>query len=124
VVPIAIGRYTRSLESFVQNQCIGLTITLASVYILSSQKLKKFYIGSCFDLELRLTEHKNNKYVDSFTTLANDWELFLEMSNLEGVIARKIEKHIKSMKSKSYIENLKRFPEMRSKLISRFSNEG
>ena len=102
---------------------INYIITLASVYILSSQKLKKYYVGSCLDLELRLKEHKNNKYADSFTSLANDWELFLEIGDLEGKLARRIEQHIKSMKSKSYIENLKRFPEMKSKLISRFSNE-
>ncbi len=94
---------------------------MASVYILSSKKLNKFYIGSCLDLEERLIEHRNKKFANSFTSVADDWELFLEISELEGSIARKIENHVKSMKSKKYIENLKKYPEMRSKLISNFS---
>ena len=94
---------------------------MASVYILTSRKLGKYYIGSCIDLEQRLLDHKNKSYKDSFTSLADDWELYYEISNLEGEIARKIEQHIKSMKSKKYIENLKKYPEMTMKILVRFA---
>jgi putative endonuclease len=94
---------------------------MAAVYILISAKLDKYYVGSCLDLKQRLLDHKDQIYQDSFTALTNDWELYFEMSALDGVVARKIEKHIKAMKSKRYIQNLKKYPEMRSKLLSRFS---
>lgn len=35
--------------------------------------------------------------------------------------AMQVEKHIKSMKSRIYIENLKRYPEMIIKLIEKYS---
>lgn len=90
------------------------------LYIIISE-LNKFYVGNCINLNERLEEHRTKKYEDSFTTLAEDWELFLAMNELEGTIARKIENHIKAMKSKIYIQNLKKYPEMQSKLILKFS---
>ena len=95
---------------------------MASVYILFSPKLNKYYIGSCLDLEQRLLEHKNKTYFNSYTRIADDWQLYFEMHHLEGVITRKIERHIKSMKSKKYIENLKKYPDISLKLISKYSN--
>lgn len=94
---------------------------MASVYVLFSPKLNKFYTGSCLNLEQRLLDHKNKTFVNSFTAVTDDWELYFEMNELDGVIARKIETHIKSMKSKKYIENLKKYPEMSVKLLSKFS---
>lgn len=94
---------------------------MASVYVLYSQKLNKFYIGSCLNLEQRLLEHKNKTFTNSFTAVADDWQLYFEMNELNSVTARKIETHIKSMKSKKYIENLRKYPEMSLKLLSKFS---
>jgi putative endonuclease len=96
---------------------------MASVYILSTIKLGKYYIGSCCDLKQRLSDHKDRTYKDSFTTTADDWELYFEIGDLEGKNARKIENHIKSMKSKKYIENLKKYPEISQKLLTRFSDK-
>jgi len=95
---------------------------VASVYILFSPKLDKFYIGSCLNLEQRLLDHKNKTFLNSYTVTADDWQLYLAIHELDGVTARKIETHIKSMKSKKYIENLKRYPEMSLKLLSKFSH--
>ena len=95
---------------------------MASVYILFSPKLDKFYIGSCVNLPNRLLEHKNKTFRNSYTRILEDWELYFEINDLDGVIARKIEIHIKSMKSKKYIENLKKYSEMRQKLIFKFSD--
>ena len=94
---------------------------MASVYILFSHKLNKFYVGSCLDLKQRLFDHKNKTYSNSFTKTSDDWQLYFEISGLDGLIARKIEAYIKSMKSKKYIEDLKKYPEMALKLISKFS---
>ncbi|MBL7933991.1 MAG: GIY-YIG nuclease family protein [Bacteroidia bacterium] len=94
---------------------------MATIYILFSNTLNKFYVGSCLNLEKRLVDHKNKTYSTSFTSVADYWQLYLAWDVLDGDIVRKIEFHIKSMKSKKYIENLKNYPEMREKLIKKFS---
>ncbi|MCB9261491.1 MAG: GIY-YIG nuclease family protein [Flavobacteriales bacterium] len=96
---------------------------MAFVYILKSESLEKFYVGSCINLLERLEEHQSKKYLGSFTTAASDWQLVFKMDNLDYSQARNIEAHIKKMKSKVYIENLIKFPEMTQKLIVRFSEK-
>ena len=90
---------------------------MASVYVLFSKKLDRFYTGSCLDLSKRLDEHLQGIFADSFTSKAPDWELFLRIDNLTYQQARLIELHIKKMKSKVYIENLKKYEEIQNRLI-------
>jgi len=90
---------------------------MASVYILFSKKLNRYYIGSCLDLSKRLDEHLQGFYSDSFTSKATDWELFLHINDLAYQQARQIELHIKKMKSRTYIENLKKYEDIQTKLI-------
>ncbi|MFV0605770.1 MAG: GIY-YIG nuclease family protein [Niabella sp.] len=94
---------------------------MAVVYVLYSLKANKYYIGSCLNLVERISAHKNKLYPDSFTSKFDDWELFYEIGELEYKAARKIEKHLKKMKSVTYLKNLKVFPEISEKLISRYS---
>ena len=91
------------------------------VYILYSVKLGKYYIGQTHDVELRLCRH-NEGYYDNWTSKGLPWILFLTLSCKNRKQAFAVEKHIKSMKSKKYIENLAQYPEMREKLIFRFEN--
>ncbi|TCC91980.1 GIY-YIG nuclease family protein [Pedobacter frigiditerrae] len=67
---------------------------MASIYILFSETLNKFYIGSCAELTVRLAEHLNKDFGGSFTAKVNDWELFFSIDNLDYKQARLIEKHI------------------------------
>ena len=83
---------------------------MASVYILFSKKLDRFYTGSCNDLSYRIEQHFNKAFAQSFTANADDWELFFFVDNLHYKQARLIENHIKKMKSKVYIQNLKKYP--------------
>ena len=94
---------------------------MAAVYILYSPKLKKYYVGSCLDLKIRLNDHTSKIIADAFTTKANDWELFFSIDGLGYKQARDIESHIKRMKSKNYIMNLKRYSELVEKLIGKYS---
>lgn len=55
-------------------------------------------------------------------TRANDWEIFFTIEDLKYRQARDIEKHIKNMKSKKYITNLEKYPEIIEKLKIRFSD--
>jgi len=90
---------------------------MASVYILFSKKLNRYYTGSCLDLSKRLDEHLQGIYIGSFTSKATDWELFLHINDLAYEQARLIELHIKKMKSRTYIENLQKYEEIQTRLI-------
>ena len=94
---------------------------MASVYILFSKKIDRFYIGSCKDLHYRFEQHSSKAFSKSFTAKADDWELFFCVDQLQYAQARAIEMHIKKMKSKRYIQNLKRYPDILQKLIVRYS---
>ncbi|MDP2388089.1 MAG: GIY-YIG nuclease family protein [Bacteroidota bacterium] len=94
---------------------------MAHVYIIFSQKLNRFYTGSCDKIEQRLSDHLNKVFTNSYTSKADDWELYFTINDLEYCTARKIENHIKSMRSKKYIQNLRSYPEITKKLISKFS---
>ena len=94
---------------------------MASVYILYSSKLVRFYTGSCKEFQFRLDDHLNKVYPASFTTNADDWQLFLLIGDLSYRQARGIEDHIKRMKSKKYIQNLLKYPEVIIGLKERYA---
>lgn len=94
---------------------------MANVYVLYSKSLNCHYIGSCENLENRLIDHIDGIFINSFTSKAKDWELLLKIENLGYQQAREIEKHIKRMKSKIFIENLNKYPELVEKLKTRYS---
>ncbi len=90
-----------------------------SVYILYSEKLKKFYTGFTSNLENRLEYHKS-ALPHKFTAKANDWEIFLTIECESKKQALAIETHIKKMKSKVYIKNLVKYQEMIDKLKHKY----
>ena len=55
-----------------------------------------------------------------FTALAKDWKIFPEISCSSLKQATQIEKHIKSMKSKVYIKNLKEYPKIIERLKAKY----
>jgi putative endonuclease len=85
------------------------------VYILKSEKLNRFYIGYTSDFDIRFEFHQNSES-HKFTYNADDWELFLKIDCHNKSQALAIEKHIKAMKSKIYIENILKYPEIITKL--------
>jgi putative endonuclease len=92
------------------------------LYILFSRKLNRFYTGCTINLEERLQKHNDGFYSkSSFTTKVQDWELFLHFECKNEKQAKAVEQHIKKMKSKTYIQNLKTYPEMVDKLLSKYS---
>ena len=93
---------------------------MASVYILYSLSLNKYYTGSCKELSERLEMHFSGEKQGAYTTKANDWTLYFSMNELGYEQARQIEKHIKRMKSRNYIENLKKYKELSQNLIKRY----
>ena len=94
---------------------------MASVYILYSPLLKRYYIGSCQDFDSRISDHLTKYFPSAYTAKVNDWIVFYKIDNLNYSQARKIELHKKKMKSQTYIENLKRYPELVEKIINKFA---
>ncbi|HEX4956938.1 MAG TPA: GIY-YIG nuclease family protein, partial [Lacibacter sp.] len=91
------------------------------VYIIWSQKLKRFYIGTTDHVIKRLEQHNTVVYDDSFTSKGIPWTLFLVINCSSSKQAYAVEKHIKQMKSSVYIRNLNQYPEMIEKLLVKYS---
>jgi putative endonuclease len=90
---------------------------MATVYIIFSEPINKFYVGYTTEIvELRIERHNNKYYYNKYTSIGIPWSLFLEIQCESIEHALKVEKRIKSMKSKVYIQNLKQYPEMVIKL--------
>jgi putative endonuclease len=79
--------------------------------ILYSKPLDRFYTGlTSLPLEVRIKNLISRKYRHlNFTEKANDWELFFSILCETLSQARRIEIHIKKMKSKSLITYTKLF---------------
>ena len=81
----------------------------AYVYILYSSKLNRYYIGSTeLAPEQRLELHLSKNYgYSKYTAKADDWIVY-ESSICNNIsTARKVERYIKRMKSRKFIESLK-----------------
>ena len=77
---------------------------MAYMYILYSEKLNKYYIGSCINLERRLYEH--NIGHSSFTSTGIPWKLVYSEEFETDLEAKRREMKVKKMKSRKYIEQL------------------
>ena len=72
-------------------------------------------------VESRLLKHNEAFYGKKFTSKVNDWIVYLEIPCECKQQMFKIEKHIKRMKSKTYIENLTKYPEIIIRLREKYS---
>ena len=89
-------------------------------YIIYSKQIDRFYIGVTQDSVIRRIDfHNSAKFGNNkFTAKTNDWELFLKIEVTSIQYALKIERKIKSMKSRIYIHNLSKYPELITKIKS------
>ncbi len=90
-------------------------------YILHSEKLSKYYVGYSSDLDIRLEFHKNSE-PRKFTYKAKDWKLYYKIDCKSKVQGEAIESHIKRMKSRIYIENLLKYPDITIKLLKKYKD--
>ena len=76
------------------------------VYILFSQATQRYYIGESAFPGNRLEEHNSAKYRTASTKVANDWVIRKLIPCANRTDALKIERYIKSMKSRRFVEQL------------------
>lgn len=93
---------------------------MASVYILYSSTLDKYYIGSCKEIISRINDHLSKYFPDAYTAKVSDWVIFFQIDGLAYSQARKVEMYIKKMKSRVYVQNLRKYPELAEKLKNMF----
>ncbi|ARN78428.1 hypothetical protein BST97_10760 [Nonlabens spongiae] len=92
---------------------------MAWTYILESEKLNKYYIGACHKkLNDRVLAHNSGKYGSQrFTSQTSDWKLILRLECEDYAHSIRLERKIKSMKSRKYIQNLLKYEDMRQRVI-------
>ena len=91
------------------------------VYILINDENNSFYIGSTSKHpQERLNEHNEHFFKGAFTTKEKNWNFHFLLRCDTISQALKIEKHIKNMKSRKYIEDLIRYPEISEKLLNKY----
>jgi putative endonuclease len=74
------------------------------------------------DLDQRLYHHNHPIFGSKFTARGMPWELFLSIACESKEHALKVERLIKSKKSRIFIENLKKYPELREKILKQASD--
>ncbi len=91
-----------------------------SVYVLYSVMIDSYYIGQSINVDIRLNEHLDHVMDLAHTKRATDWNVFhlIECENQHQAIL--IEQHLKRMKSRTYLENLKKYPEIGIRLLEKY----
>lgn len=91
------------------------------VYVIESIKDGTFYIGKTSNFEDRLIWHNSFERSQSVTKRKRPWQHFYTLEVENQIVAGKLEKHIKGMKSRKYILNLAKYPEIGQRLIEKYS---
>ncbi len=92
------------------------------VYILYSKMIDHYYIGYTIDsIEVRIEKHLSNFYRNKYTAQVKDWQLYLQIKCETNNQARQIVNHIKKMKSRKYISDLIKYPEITINLLNKYT---
>ena len=75
-----------------------------SVYILYSEKIDKYYIGSSHDPQMRLYYH--NLGQKGWTKRGIPWKLVYQKEYKDKMDAMRVERHIKKLKSRKIVEKI------------------
>ena len=68
----------------------------------------------------RILKHNTSFYGAHYTSKTSDWEFYYIIECVTLSQAMKIEKHIKKMKSITYLKNLKKFETIQLKLLEKY----
>ncbi|WP_298115925.1 GIY-YIG nuclease family protein [Flavobacterium sp.] len=89
------------------------------LYILYSKTSSKYYVGETHNVEERIFKHNQHEYSNSFSKIANDWKLVLFFECEDRTRALYLERFIKRMKSKLFIEKVIQNTEILSDILSK-----
>ena len=91
------------------------------LYIIYSESLHRYYVGETPNVEIRLAQHKQHYFKTNFTKAADDWKLSVEYACQNRGEALFLEKFIKKMKSRLFIEKIISNPEIFTDLLKKYS---
>jgi len=87
------------------------------LYIIYSETIRKYYVGETPNVEIRLIQHNTHHFKTNFTKVANDWKISLKCPCQNRAEALFLEKFIKRMKSKVFIEKVIKNSEILSDIL-------
>ncbi len=76
------------------------------LYIIYSKNIDKYYVGESPNVLNRLEQHNNHYFKTNFTKVATDWKLMLSYSCKCKEDALYLERFIKRMKSRKFINKV------------------
>ena len=76
------------------------------IYIIYSKKLDRYYVGTTDDVSKRLCEHNSGFYNESYAVKGFPWELSLSFECEYSQKAYALEKFLKRMKSRVFLEKV------------------
>ncbi|SEA72502.1 GIY-YIG nuclease family protein [Psychroflexus halocasei] len=82
------------------------------LYIIYSQNIDKFYIGETTDVNHRIELHNRHAFKNAYSKAADDWILKLKFQCENRKNAVFLEKFIKRMKSRKFINKVIEKPEI------------
>ncbi len=88
------------------------------LYILHSKKLDRYYVGQTADVEFRINLHLNKVFSKSFTSKSNDWEIVFEYEAQTKEEFLFLERFIKRMKSRKFIEKVIMYPNILGDILT------
>ena len=89
------------------------------LYILYSKVADRYYVGETPDLDIRLPQHTRQKKKKGFTKAASDWDISLSKKCDSKTNALYLEKFIKRMKSRKFIEKIIADPTILDDIMSK-----
>ena len=76
------------------------------IYIIYSKKLDRYYVGTTDDVLKRMGEHNSGFYSEAYTVKGVPWVLSLSFESESSEKAYGIEKFLKRMKSRIFLDKV------------------
>ncbi len=89
------------------------------LYIIYSKQSHRFYIGETQNVEKRVLMHNQHVFKKAYTTSAEDWQLKLSFECESKEEASYLERFIKRMKSRVFIEKIIRDPTVLKEILNK-----
>ena len=89
------------------------------LYIIHSKSINRFYIGESSDVIHRLDQHNSHYFKKSFTNAAQDWIIVLSKKCSSKEDALFLERFIKKMKSKKFIQKIINDPTILDQILTK-----
>ena len=89
------------------------------LYILYSESIDKYYVGETPDIDVRLSQHNHHHFKTNFTKAASDWKIVLKFECKNREEALFLEKFIKKMKSRVFVQKVISNQEILSDLLKK-----